>query len=102
MEIKSVCDCSIFIDITIICSIEKQVGVGNLEEIHDYMIGMYDDKYIEKMVSMLAISSQINLVIDRFYLDNESDIEKPYCTLKKRILVWLQEKNTIPEDDNGE
>ena len=54
------------------------------------------------MVSMLAVLSQINQRIDRFYLDNESDIKKHYCTLRKRILAWLQERNTIPEVDNDE
>ena len=66
MEIKSVCDCLNFIDSMILCSIEKYVGIGNLEDIRDYKIGMYNDKYIEEMVSMLRVLSQINLIIDRF------------------------------------
>ena len=60
-----------FIDSMIICSIEKHVVIGYLEEVRDYMIGMYNDEYIEEMVSMLSILSQINLIIERFYLDNE-------------------------------
>ena len=31
--------------------------------------------YIQELVTMLAILSQFNLIIDRFYLDNESDIK---------------------------
>ena len=100
MEIKLVCDCLNFIVSMIFFSIEKKVGIGNLEVIRDYMIGMYKDKYIEDMVSMLAVLSQINLIIDRFYLDNESDIRKQYCTLRKSILAWLRESNTEPEVDN--
>ena len=102
METKSVCDCLNFIESMILCSIEKHVGIGNLEDIRDYMIGMYNDKYIEEMVSMLAVLSQINLILDRFYLDNESGIKKQYCTFRKRILAWLQEINSIPEVDNDE
>ena len=40
MEIKSVCDCLNFIDSMILCSIEKHVGIGNLEDKREYMIGM--------------------------------------------------------------
>ena len=43
------------------------------------------------MVAMLAILFQINLIIVRFYLDNESDIKKQYCELKRRILDFLHE-----------
>ena len=54
------------------------------------------------MVSMLGVFSQINLIIDRFYLDNESDSKKQYTTLRERILAWLQERNTIPEVSDDE
>ena len=73
---KSVSECLNFIDDMIICSIEKSVGIGNLEDTRDYMIGMYIEKYIEEMIVMSAILSQINLTIEKFYLDKESDIEK--------------------------
>ena len=39
------------------------------------------------MVNMLTVFAQINLIIDRFYLDNESDIKKQYTILRKRILA---------------
>ena len=80
----------------------KHIGIGNLEDVRHYMIRMYDGKYIEEMVSMLAILSQINLIIDRFYLDKESDIKQLFCDLRKRILAWLKENNTKPEIDNDE
>ena len=63
---------------------------------------MYDGEYIEEMVSMLAVLSQINLIIDRFYLDKESDIKQLYRDLRKRILAWLKEHNTKPEVDNDD
>ena len=61
---------------------------------------MFYDKYIEEMVALLSILSQINPIIDRFYLDKESDIEKQYCDLRKRILAWLEKTNTEPETDD--
>ena len=44
---------------------------------------MYNENYIEEMVALLSKLSQINLIIERFCLDNESDIKKQYCDLKK-------------------
>ena len=40
MEIKSVSDCSTFIDSMTLCSIERHAGIGNLEDVRDYRIGM--------------------------------------------------------------
>ena len=102
MTMKSVCDCLNFIDSKILCDIEKHAGVGNLEDIRECMITIYNDKYIEDTVSILGVFSQINLIIDRFYLDNESDIKKQFASLRKRILAWLQERNTRPEVDKDE
>ena len=61
---------------------------------------MCNENYIEEMVSMLGVLSQIVLIIERFYLDNESDIKKQYCTLRKRILAWLEVSDTKPEIDD--
>ena len=54
------------------------------------------------MVSIFRVFPQINLVTDRFYLDNESDIYKQLTTLRKRIQAWLQGRNTLPEVHNDE
>ena len=102
MEVKSISDCLNIIDNLILCGTEKLIGMGNLEDVRDYMIGTYDGKYIEEMVSMLAVLSQINLIIDSFYLDKESDIKQLYRDLRKHILAWLRESNTEPEVDNYE
>ena len=74
MEMKSVCECLNVIDSMILRSIETYIGIGNLEDLRKYMIVMYNDKYIKEMVAKLAILSPINLIIERIYLDNESDI----------------------------
>ena len=100
MEMKSVSECLNFIDDMILCSVEKSFGIGNLEDIRDYMTGMYNEIYIEEMVDKSAILSQINLIIEKFYLDNESDIKKQYSNLMKHILAWLEESNTKPENDD--
>ena len=71
MEMKSVSECLSFIDDMVICSVEKSVGIGNLEDIRDYMIEMYYEKYIEEMVAISAILSQVNLITQKFYLDKE-------------------------------
>ena len=63
---KSVSECLNFIDDMILCSVEKSVRIGNLEDIRNYMVGMYKEKYIEEMVAMSAILSQINLLIEKF------------------------------------
>ena len=102
MEINSISNCLSFIDILILCEGEKHIGIGNSEDIRDYMIGLYDDKYIKDMVSMFAVLSQINLIIDKFYLDKKSDIKLLYRDLRKRILAWLKDNNTMPEVDNDE
>ena len=100
MEMKPVSEGLNFIDDMILCSVEKSFGIGNLEDIRDYMIGMYNEIYIEEMVDMSTILSQINLIIEKFYLDNESDIKKQYSNLRKHVLAWLEESNTKPENDD--
>ena len=77
-------ECLKFIDEILLCGVEKCFGIGNLEDIRNYMIRMYNETYIEEMVAMSAINSQINLIIEKFYLDKESDVKKQYCNLRKR------------------
>ena len=102
MEMKSVSECLNFIDHMITCSVEEGVGIGNLEDIRHYMIGVYNEKYFQERVAMSAVLSQINLIKEKFYLDKESDFKKHYCNLRKRILAWLEESNTKPEIDDQE
>ena len=63
---KSDSDCLNFFDSMILCSIEKHCGIGNLENSRDYLIGTFNEKYIEEMVSMLGVLSQTNLIIASF------------------------------------
>ena len=105
MEFKSISDCLNFIDNLILCNTASHIGIGNLEDVREYMIKMYVGRYIEELMSMLAVLSQINLIIDKFYLDDESDIKQLYCDLRKRILFWFKKhhtKNSKDDDDDDE
>ena len=77
----------------ILRNIEKHVDNGNLEDIRGYMLGMYNEKYIEEMVAMLAILSQINLILEIFYFRQQN------FDLRKCLLAWLEVSNTKPEVD---
>ena len=48
------------------------------------------------MISMLGTLSQINLIIEKIYLNNDDDIKQLCRNLRKRILYWLKESNTKP------
>ena len=100
MEIKSVNDCLNLIDSMILCILKKQGVNGFLEDVRDYIIWMYNDKYIKEMLIVLAILSQINLIIENFFLKNECAFNPLYHDLRKHILAWLKESNTEPEVDN--
>ena len=97
---KSLTDCVNFIDSMIFCSIEKHAGIRISENVGDSMVGMYNEKYIEEMVAMLSIFSQINPIIKKFCLDNESDIKNQYCSSRKRIIAWLELRNRELEVDD--
>ena len=100
MEMKSVSEGLNFIDDMILCSAEKNVGIGKLEDMRNCVIRMYKEKYIEEVVAMSAILSQINLIIEKLYLDKEYDNKKQFCNLRKRIVAWLEKSNTKPEIDD--
>ena len=82
------------------CGIENLGRVERLEPLRDYLLTFHKGVYIEEKVSMLTILSQINLILETFHLDNESDIKKQYSELRTRILDWLRERNTKPEVDD--
>ena len=58
MEMKSISDCLNFFELMILCKKEKYAGIGNLEDVREYMIRIYNDKNIEEMVDILAIFSK--------------------------------------------
>ena len=100
MEMKAVSDCLNFIDRVILCGVENCNAIGNLELVRDYMIELYNDKYIEDMVIMSGLMSQINLIIEKYYdIDGDSDLKREDRILRIHILAWLEEKKTKPKED---
>ena len=95
MEIKSVCDCLNSFDSIISGNIHNHIVVENLENIHNLMIGMYNDKYIEDFVILTGVLSQINLIIEILYKDNESNLREEYRILRQHMLAWLMENKNL-------
>ena len=87
MKMKSVSNCLNFTDGMILSDASKHVGFGNLEDVRDYIIGMYSDEYIDYLVIMSGLLSQKNLIIEQFYLDDDCDFKEEYWTLKQHILA---------------
>ena len=100
MKIKSVDDYLIFIDRMILRSIDKHDGIEILEDLRYYIMWKYVNKYDEEMVNVVAILSQINLMIEKFCLNKECASNPLYHDLRKHILTWLKESNTKPEVHN--
>ena len=102
MEITSISDCLHFTDSMILCNIQYQIAVENLENIRNFMIRMYNDKFIEEMVVMTGILSQRNLIVEKFYIDNDNNLKNEYWILRQHILAWLMENKKKLEDDVNE
>ena len=48
----------------------------------------------------MSILSQINLIINKFYIPDDYDITSYYWDLRKRTLVWLNVCNKKMKNDN--
>ena len=66
MEMKSVSECLNFFDDMILCCVDKSFGIVSLEDISDYIIRMYNEKYNQELIAISAILSHINLIIENF------------------------------------
>ena len=99
---KSVTDCLNSIDTVILPTIGKYACVGNLEDVRDNVLSEPKDKYIEEMLALNKIFSQINNKIDNFYFDKEDDIKNEYQYLRKYILAWLRVTKVKNDNDNDE
>ena len=101
---KSFRDCLNHIDSMIKFDHGRFIGIGNLEEIRDYMLKTYSNEYIEHIVVMNNLLSQINLMIEKFYIDDNLNVKKEYSILRQHILAWLREKYAkleVNDDDDG-
>ena len=101
MEVKSVKNYLNIIDRMILRSIDKQEGIEILEDVRYYIIWKYIINYDdEKIVNALAIFSQINSIMEQFYLYKEWAFNPLYQDLRKHIMTWLRETDTKLEVDN--
>ena len=65
---KSFTDCLNFIDNMILYNVEKVDSMDGLESMLDFILDDYIKKSNEEMVAIMPILSQINLIINIFYL----------------------------------
>ena len=79
---------------------------GDLEDIRKHIERKQADvvargEYIEERVVVLAVLSQINHIMERFYSDDtEEDNDVQYNKLSQRLLEWYVVINTKPEINN--
>ena len=70
-EMKSVADCLNFIDNMILYNIEKNDSMESLESMRDYFSDDYFKRSDKELVAIMSILSQINLIINRFYMPDD-------------------------------
>ena len=86
---NTISDCLNLFDCIMSFNIEKRIGIESLENARDYVIQTTNDKCFENNVIMLDILSEINLIIEKFYNDENSDIKKEGEALRNFLLIWL-------------
>ena len=79
---KTISDCLNLIDFIMSYNIEKHTVIENLENVRDYVVQTTNDKCFEKNMIMLDILSEINLIIETFYIDEKVIFEKECGTLR--------------------
>ena len=88
MEMKSVADCLDFIDNMILNNVKKIDSIESLESMRDYFLDDYIEKSDEELVAIMSILSQINLIINGFFIPNDYCIINCKLDLRKPILAW--------------
>ena len=86
---KTISDCLNLFDCIMSSNIEKRISIESLENARDYVIQTTNDECFENNMIMLDILSEINLLIEKFYIDENSEIKKKCETLRKFLLIWL-------------
>ena len=100
MEMKSFTDCSNFIDNMIFYNVEKVDSMDGFESMRDFVLNDYIKKSDEELVAIMSILSQINLIINRFFLPDDYSITNHYYDLRRRTLACLKACNKNINDDN--
>ena len=102
MEMKSVADCLNFFDTVILSDVGKYSCIGSLEVVRNCVLSDYKNKYIEDMVALNKILSQIIIIIDEFYFDKEDDIKSQCQNSRKCLLAWSRKTKVENDNDNDE
>ena len=89
---ESFTDCLNFNDNLILYNVEKVDRMG-LESKRDYFLDDYIKKSDKELVAIMSILSQINLIINRFYIPDDFCISDYYYELRRRTLAWLKACN---------
>ena len=74
----------------IIFNVDKVDSMDGLESMRDFVLDDYIKKSDEELVAIMSILSQINLIINRFYLSDDHGIPDYYYDLRRRLLAWLK------------
>ena len=86
---KTISDSLNLFDCIMTSNIEKNIGIEKLENVCCYVIQTTNKKSFENNMIMLDILSEINLIIEKFYIDENINIKKECETLGKFLLIWL-------------
>ena len=97
---KSLTDCLNFIDNMMLYNVEKVDNMDGLESMRDFISDDYIRKTDEELAAIKSILSQINLIVNRFYIPDEYNIIDYYYDLRKCILTWLIYCDKNINDDN--
>ena len=91
MEIKTISDCLSGIDFAMVENV-RLLGIEKLEDIHNPLLEIGKNNYIEDRIALLKVLRHINCIIDNYssYEDNES-IYNEYVELRKLIVEWITE-----------
>ena len=106
MEVKSISECLIRVDIMIFEKSLKCTVKYDSEDIREHIEWKPADvvargECIEERLAVLSVLSQINHIIERFQSDDaEEDLDEQYNKLRQRILEWYEVINTKPEINN--
>ena len=89
-EINTLTDCLNLIDTSIV-QITYLINIDQLEEIHNFLINLFEMKFIENTIVISNVLKYINYMIDEY---QSLDIEE-YETLRKVIIDIMVENNAM-------
>ena len=79
---------------------ERIDSMASLESMRDYFSDDYIKRSDKELFAIMSILSQINLILDRFFIPDDYCITAFYYDLRKRTLAWLKVCNKKMENNN--